>query len=79
MLLIYSEIAGLVDRGWVVDMVMLDFPKAFDVVSYVVLLDKLREIGVCTVLLNWICFFFVKSQNVCRCRRSIQQCQKCGQ
>ena len=56
LLLVYSEIAGLVDRGWVVDMVMLDFAKAFDVVSHAVLLGKLREIGVRTVLLNWIFF-----------------------
>ena len=35
-------------------MVMLDFSKAFDVGTHVVLLDKLREIRVCTVLLNWI-------------------------
>ena len=54
--LVYSEIAGLVDEGWVVCMVML-------VVSHVVLLDKLREIGVCTVLLNWI--FFLSDGRVC--------------
>ena len=48
----YSEVAGLVDDGLIVDMAVLDFSKAYDVVSHVVLLNKLREIGVCSVLLN---------------------------
>ena len=43
MLLVYSEVATMVD-GLVVDMVMLNFSKAFDVVSHSVLLRKLREI-----------------------------------
>ena len=54
LLLVYSEVAGLVDDGLVVYMVMLDFSKALDVVSHVVLLDKLQAIGVFHVLLNWI-------------------------
>ena len=37
-------------------MIMLYFLKAYDVVSHV-LLDKLIEIGVCTVLLNWSFLF----------------------
>ena len=39
MLLVYSEIAAMVDRGRIVDMVLLDFSEAFDVV----LLKKLRS------------------------------------
>ena len=39
MLLVYSEIAAMVDSGRIVDMVLLDFSKAFDVV----LLEKLRS------------------------------------
>ena len=59
-------------------MVMLDFSKTFYVVSHVVLLDKLRAWSLyCVVELDL--GFFVKSQNVCRCWWSIQQCQNCVQ
>ena len=51
LLLVYSEITGLMDKGWVADTVMLHFLKIFEV-----LLNKLRDIGVCTVLLNRIFF-----------------------
>ena len=54
MLLVYTEIAELVDKGLVVDMIMLDFSKAFDVVCHIVLLNKLKDIGVGVTLLNWI-------------------------
>ena len=40
MLLVYSEIANLVDDGLVIDMILLDFSKAMWCVI-VVLLDKL--------------------------------------
>ena len=43
MLLVYSEVAVMVDDGLVVDMLMLDFLKAFDVVSHMVLLRKLKD------------------------------------
>ena len=46
MLLVYSEIAELVDDGLVLDMIMLDFAKVFDVISHMLLLDKSRDIGV---------------------------------
>ena len=51
LLLVYSEVAGLVDDGLIVNIVLLNFSKVFDVVSHV-LLNKLREMRVCSVLLN---------------------------
>ena len=36
----------MVDSGKIVDMVLLNFSKAFDVVSRVVLLEKLRDLVV---------------------------------
>ena len=46
MLVVYSEIAAMVDSGRIVNIVLLDFSKAFDVVSHVVLFKKLRHFGV---------------------------------
>jgi len=54
LLLIYSEVSALVDEGCVVDMVLLDFSKAFDVVSHTLLLEKLRDIGLSSILLSWV-------------------------
>ena len=48
----------------VVDMVLLDFSKAFDVVSHVVLLEKLRDLGVGAMLLNWI-REFLSNRSMC--------------
>ena len=64
LLLVYSEVAGLVDDDLVVDMVMLDFSKASDVVSHVVLLGKLQAISVSDVLLNWI-WGFLSNRKMC--------------
>ena len=52
MLLVYSDVAALVDEHFIVDMIMLDFSKAFEIVSQTVLLQKLKSIGVPAVLLN---------------------------
>jgi hypothetical protein len=54
MLLVYSEVAEMVDEGMVVDMALLDFSKAFDVVSHTILLEKLRFLGVSEVLVGWV-------------------------
>jgi hypothetical protein len=54
MLLVYSEVVKSVDAGLVVDVALLDFSKAFDVVSHPILLLKLQSLGVSEVLLRWV-------------------------
>lgn len=39
----YKEVTGLVDRGAAVDFVYIVFSKAFDTVSYNILIDKLKS------------------------------------
>jgi hypothetical protein len=57
LLLAYDYITGDVNRGLPVDVIFLDFSKAFDVVSHSVLLTKLSALGVCDGLLCWISAF----------------------
>lgn len=54
LILAYTDVSDWVDAGFVVDVILLDFSKAFDVVSHAVLLAKLRDLGVSAVLLAWI-------------------------
>ena len=49
---LFIQIAAMVDSGRIANMVLLDFSKAFDVVSHVVLIEKLRDLGVCAMLLR---------------------------
>lgn len=40
-----SKLSGLVDEQWAVDIVHLDFSKAFDVVTHSILMEKLMRQG----------------------------------
>ena len=52
LLIVYNDVSLWVDSGYVVDIVLFDFSKAFDVVSHAVLIDKLRLLGVSGSLLG---------------------------
>ncbi|RMB89575.1 hypothetical protein DUI87_34043 [Hirundo rustica rustica] len=50
----YEQVTCLVDAGRAVDVVHLDFSKAFDTVSHSILLDKLAALGLDRSTLCWV-------------------------
>ena len=50
----YDDMTGWVDEGRAVDVVYLDFSKAFDTVSHDILLGKLRKCGLDEWSVKWI-------------------------
>ena len=50
----YDDMTGWVDKGRAVDVVYLDFSKAFDTVSHDILLGKLRKCGLDEWSVKWI-------------------------
>ncbi|CAM4575258.1 unnamed protein product [Lepidochelys olivacea] len=50
----YDEITGSVDEGKAVDMLFLDFSKAFDTVSHRILASKLKKYGLHEWTIRWI-------------------------
>ncbi|RMC07217.1 hypothetical protein DUI87_16673 [Hirundo rustica rustica] len=50
----YDQVTRLVDAGRAVDVVYLDFSKAFDTVSHSILLDKLAAHGLDRSTLGWV-------------------------
>ena len=54
LLLTYNYITDQYDLGRVVDLILFDFRKAFDLVPHSILLDKLRSLGFASPLLDWI-------------------------
>ena len=50
----YDDMTGWVDEGRAVDVVYLDFSKAFEVVSHDILLGKLRKYGLDEWSVRWI-------------------------
>ncbi|CAM5076139.1 unnamed protein product [Natator depressus] len=50
----YDEITGFVDMGKTVDMIYLDFSKAFDTVSHSILASKFKKYGLDEWTIRWI-------------------------
>ncbi|CAM5146266.1 unnamed protein product [Natator depressus] len=50
----YDEIIGSVDEGKAVDVLFLDFSKAFDTVSHSILVSKLKKYGLDEWTIRWI-------------------------
>ncbi|CAM4394715.1 unnamed protein product [Caretta caretta] len=50
----YDKITGSVDEGKAVDMLFLDFSKAFDTVSHSILVSKLKKYGLDEWTIRWI-------------------------
>ncbi|CAM4522848.1 unnamed protein product [Caretta caretta] len=62
----YDEITGSVDEGKAVDVLFLDFSKAFDTVSHSILVSKLRKYGLDECTTRW-----VESWLDCRAQRVV--------
>ncbi|CAM5112964.1 unnamed protein product [Eretmochelys imbricata] len=54
LIVFYDEITGPVDKGKAVDMLFLDFSKAFDTVSHSILASKLEKYGLDAWTIRWI-------------------------
>ncbi|CAM4652532.1 unnamed protein product [Caretta caretta] len=50
----YDEITGSVDEGKAVDVLFLDFSKAFDTVSHSILVSKLKKYGLDECTIRWV-------------------------
>ncbi|KAK4810498.1 LOW QUALITY PROTEIN: hypothetical protein QYF61_004278 [Mycteria americana] len=50
----YDQVTRLVDEGKAVDVIYLDFSKAFDTVSHSILLEKLAAHGLDMCVLRWV-------------------------
>ena len=62
LLLVYNAVSKVVDEGGVADVILFDFSKAFDVVSHVILLEKLNRLGLHSSLLQWFESFLTGRQ-----------------
>jgi len=51
---LYDDITGWIDEGRAVDVVYLEFSKAFDTVSHDIFLGKLRKCGLDEWSVRWI-------------------------
>ena len=57
LILTYDFVTRGLDQHNIVDVILFDFAKAFDVVNHHILIQKLRCIGVGGILLDWISSF----------------------
>ena len=50
----YDKVTHLVDQGMPVNVIFLDFSKAFDTVSHSILLDKMSSIELDKHIIKWV-------------------------
>ena len=50
----YDQVTHLVEEGKAVDVVYVDFSKAFNTVSHSILLEKLVDYGLDRYTLSWV-------------------------
>ena len=62
LLLVYCEVSKRVDEGGIVDVILFDYSKAFDVVCHDILIEKLACLGIQGNLLQWISSFLLGRQ-----------------
>ena len=60
LLLTYTDVSQGLDQGHIVDLILFDFRKAFDVVCHTILLDKLKCLGIQGHVLAWLQDFLVE-------------------
>ena len=78
MMLVMDEWTKLLDHGTAVDIIYLDFMKAFDKVSHSHLLHKMESLGINQTVLTWLQeFLYGRSQAVVynNCRSSTNKVQ----
>ena len=54
LLLTYNDITLSLDNGNLVDLILFDYSKAFDVVNHTIMIDKLQNLGISGKILHWI-------------------------
>ena len=65
LLLFYNDVARALDRGRAVDVVFLDFSRAFDVLSHSILLARLVSLGFSEEVVTWVrCFLRGRTMTV---------------
>ena len=70
---VYDNIMHMINNKSTVDMIYLDFPKAFDKVDHGILLHKLRDLGITGSLGLWFFHFLNNRQHYVRIHGGISQ------
>ena len=65
MLFFYDDVARPMDRGRLVDVVFLDFSRAFDMIDHGILLARLVSLGFNEEVVTWVgCFLYGRKMRV---------------
>jgi len=71
LLLTYCFVSDQTDGDYIVDMILLDFSKAFDVICHSILLMMLEALGVPATIVTWIAAFLQSRQMSVACSGAV--------